>query len=102
MSEIMDIGTKQKNILPRMFHSLKYSHKLPPFIFSKIPSVLRNKPYVINNNELLLQLLLDPTHPMISEVLSMQDHTIGEIEEASQNLMYALHQMRLTEMNANL
>ena len=73
-----------------------------PVIFSKIPSVLGNKPYIINNNELLLQLLLDPIHLMISQVLPMQDHTIGEIEKVSQNLMYALHQTRFQEMNANL
>ena len=64
-------------------------------IMAQIPYVFRDIDQFYKDNHLLLHLILDPTHPCVSERLPLQDEIIMGLEIETQILLHTLHCKRL-------
>ena len=53
------------------------------------------------NSELLIQLILDPTHPTVQELLPLCTQTMIELEKLSRLLSYKLHQTRFNILESS-
>jgi hypothetical protein len=58
-----------------------------------IPYVYLHRQVVMENH--LVQLILDPTHPRIQELLPLVEHTLEHLEILSQMLLHSLHLKRI-------
>ena len=68
-------------------------------VLDAIPQVYKRLPYIISSPRHLVQIVLDPSHPLITEILPLKQHEMIEIEKESQILCYKLHQARCKYLN---
>ena len=65
-----------------------------PRVLDTVPHILYNLATVLHNPRLLTQLLIDCTHPRITELIDLTPATIEALERASRNYCYAVHTER--------
>ena len=63
-----------------------------------IPRVYLHHPATGWSSQMMTQLILDCTHPTISEVLPLSKHLINLVEKESRILCFALHRSRCTSL----
>ena len=68
-------------------------------ILESIPEDHEHKQRVTDDEQLLLQLIIDPTHPNIKEWLLLPKDKILEVENLTQAMTFALHHRRSTLQN---
>ena len=71
----------------------EYCQPYLPYIKNSFPLVYQHHPTTLND-QMLTQLILDPSHPSIQDLLPIDSHTMIEIEKLSRLLCYKLHQAR--------
>ena len=67
-----------------------------------LPYVYRFRYLLITNFNLLTQLLLDPTHPHITNIISLTPAIQKEIERISTDWCFKLHLVRAQFLNINI
>ena len=65
-----------------------------PRVLDTLPHTLCNLAIALNNPRLLTQLLMDCTHPFISELFELAPANIEALERASRNLCFDIHRER--------
>ena len=71
--------------------------QLPRFM-KAIPHVLNNLAHALNDPKLLIQLIMDPTHPSISNHISIPPQCEEGLERSSRNICYSIHSGRCLKL----
>ncbi len=67
-------------------------------IMDTVPHVLPNLALALNNQKILLQWIMDHTHPNVSKYIVLPSNCRVSFERATRNLCYAIHSERCTRL----